>query len=75
MPRKFETDYAGAWRGHCKTRESAINAAMRHLTLHGYRACTITDKETGRIVARLQMAASSKRIVVEVVRPFKEIGL
>jgi len=27
--RKFETDYAGAWRGYCNTRESAIIAATR----------------------------------------------
>ena len=68
--RKFETDYAGAWRGFCKTRESAIIAAIKHVVNDGYTACTITDRETGSPVARVRLDSNRTRASVEVVKPF-----
>lgn len=71
MTRRFETDYAGAWRGHCNTRESAIVAAMRHVAEDGYSRCTITDKHTGAVVARVRVGPSRQTATVEVVQAFK----
>ena len=72
--RRYETDYAGAWSGHCITRESAIIAAMRHIVNDGYSRATITDKHTGEVVARVRLSEDKKRAVVEVIKPFKKIG-
>lgn len=66
--RPFETDYAGWWRGHCKTLESAIVAAVRHVVNDGYSRCTITNKETGEIVARVSLADSRKSATVTMVK-------
>lgn len=74
MLRNFETDYAGVWRGHCKSRESAIVAAMRHIVADGYTTCTITDKARQQVVARVSLDKARMRAVVEVVKPFKKIG-
>jgi hypothetical protein len=72
MTRRFETDYAGAWRGHYNTRESAIGAAMRHVAEDGYSRCTITDKLTGMVVARVQVLGPSRHTAtVEVLQAFK----
>jgi hypothetical protein len=73
--RRYETDYAGAWRGHCKTRESAIAAAHRHLANDGYSRATVTDKHTGDVIARLRMSDDRKRIITEVIKPFRKVGL
>jgi hypothetical protein len=70
--RRYETDYAGAWRGFCKTRESAIVAAIKHVVNDGYTRCTITDRETGSPVARVGLNAERTRAVVTVVDKFKE---
>lgn len=76
MTRPFETDYSGAWRGHCKTRESAILAAMRHVVNNGYSHCTITDLTRGEIVARVSLSQDRRRATVEVVHPLKKgVGL
>lgn len=72
--RRFETDYAGAWRGHCKTRESAIMAAMRHVVSDGYTSATITDKSTNQIVARVYVTKDRKMAQVEVIKQFRKIG-
>lgn len=69
--RPFETDYAGAWRGHAGTREGAILAAMRHVVRDGYARCTVTDKRTGEVVARVVVSGDRKRATVELPRPFK----
>lgn len=66
--RPFETDYAGWWRGHCKTLESAIVAAMRHVVNDGYTRCTITNKDTGEVVARVELSASRKSATVTMVK-------
>lgn len=67
------TDYAGAFRGHCNTRESAIVAAIRHVVNDGYTRATITDKERNVDVARVRMSDDRTRAVVEVVKPFRRI--
>lgn len=72
--RAFETDYAGAWKGHCKSRESAILAAMLHIVQDGYSRATITDRNTMDVVARVSLSAARTQAVVEVVKPFKVIG-
>jgi hypothetical protein len=51
--RPFETDYAGAWHGRCKSRESAVNAASKHIQSDGYAKCTVTDLRTNYIVAEV----------------------
>jgi hypothetical protein len=73
--RRFETDYAGVWRGHCKTRESAIMAGMRHILQDGYSRATITDKHTGEVVARLRLSNDRKSVHVVAEKVFKKIGL
>lgn len=62
LARPFTTDYAGAWQGHCKTRESAIRAAVRHILEDGYTACTITMGE--RHVARVTTGTNRKAFFV-----------
>lgn len=71
MKRPFETDYAGAWRGHAATREGAILAAMRHVVRDGYTRCTITDKRTGEVVARVRISGDRHTARVETVRPMQ----
>ena len=68
MKRPFETDYAGAWRGHAVTREGAIMAAMRHVVRDGYTRCTITDKRTGEVVARVRISGDRLTARVETVQ-------
>lgn len=72
--RKFETDYAGAWRGFCKTRESAIIAGIRHILQDGYTTCTITDRETGMFVARVSLDPTRRRAVVETQKVIKKVN-
>jgi hypothetical protein len=72
MPtRQFETDYAGVWKGHCKTRESAIIAAIRHVVNDGYTACTITNKTTGHVIARVRRKDSGKGADIQTVNPLR----
>jgi len=71
-PRPFETDYAGAWRGRCKTRESAIIAATKHLVNDGYSVAVITNIDTGQAVARINLSGDRTRVVIDAVRPFKK---
>lgn len=72
--RKFETDYAGAWRGFCKTRESAIVAAVKHIVNDGYKTCTITDRETGMFVARVSLDPTRLRATIETQKVLRRIG-
>lgn len=67
VTRPYETDYAGLWRGHCKTRESAILAAMKHVVTDGYTRATITDTTTGTVVARVRVSEDRKHALVETV--------
>lgn len=71
--RRFKTDYAGAWCGFCKTRESAIVAAVKHIVRDGYTRATITDRETDQDVAHVRLSTDRTRAVVEVVKPFTKI--
>lgn len=71
--RKYETDYAGAWRGFCKTRESAILAGIKHILQDGYTTCTITDRETGMFVARVYLEPTRKRAIVETQTNIKRV--
>jgi hypothetical protein len=71
--RKYETDYAGTWRGFCKTRESAIVAGIKHILRDGYTTCTITDRETGQFVARVNLDPTRKRAVVETQTIIKKV--
>lgn len=72
--RPFKTDYAGAWSGHCLTRESAIVAAVKHVVKDGYSRATITDKRSNQDVARVSLSTDRTRAVVTVVKPFAKIG-
>ncbi len=74
MTRRYETDYAGAWKGHCKTRESAIMAAMRHVVNDGYTSATITDKQTGIVVAWVRLSADRKTASVDTITQLRKIG-
>lgn len=73
MSRRYETDYAGAWRDHCKTRESAIIAAMRHLVSDGYSSATITDKSTGLVVARMKLSVDRKSVSLSAETQFRKV--
>jgi hypothetical protein len=75
MTRRFKTDYASAWCGHCKTRENAIIAAAKHLVRDGYTACTITDVETGRDVARLRLSADRKTATITTESQIRKVTL
>jgi len=71
MPaRRYTTDYAGAWRGFCKSRESAIIAAVKHIVNDGYSRATVTDRETDRDVARISLSPDRKHAIIETVKPF-----
>jgi hypothetical protein len=65
--RPFETDYAGIWRGHCKTRESAIIAAMRHVVHDCCTRATITDTRTGETIARIRISENRKHAILDTV--------
>ena len=69
--RPFRTDYAGSWFGHCKSRESAIQAAIKHILYDGYSRCTIIDLRTNKDVARVRMSKDKKRAEVIVTEEFK----
>jgi hypothetical protein len=73
VARPFENDYGGWFPGHAKTREGAINAAVRHMTMHGYTRCTVTDKRTNTTVARLSLDHSKKRITIDALRQFRDL--
>jgi len=62
--RPFKTDYAGAWCGSCKTRESALIAAARHIVRDGYTTCTITDTRTGEDVAWVKLSADRRTATI-----------
>lgn len=70
--RRFEVDYAGAWKGHCKTRESAVNAACKRITTDNYSKATVTDKHTGDTVARLRLSDDRKKVIIEFIKPLKK---
>lgn len=72
--RRFETDYAGAWRGFCKSRESAIVAGIKHILNDGYTTCTITDRETGFFVARVTLDPTRRRAVVETQKVIRKVS-
>lgn len=71
--RPFETDYAGVWRGHCKTREGAIIAAIKHIVRDGYFKCTITDRRTEEIIARVTISSDRKRAIVTAYEPMEKV--
>lgn len=73
VARPFRTDYAGAWVGHCKSRENAVNAAIKHLTKDGYTRCTITDLETGKDVVRIVATGGCRVITINAVAPFRRV--
>lgn len=74
LPRRFETDYAGAWKGHCITRENACDAAMRHVIRDGYTKATITDKHTKQVVARIRLSDDRKTATLTTEKPLRKIG-
>lgn len=75
MSRPFQTDYAGWFPGRCKSRESAVQAAVKHIVTDGYSRCTITDTRSGEVVARVRLSTNRCRAVVEVPQPFTKIGV
>ena len=72
--RRYRTDYAGAFPGNCRSRETAILAAMLHVVRDGYTRATITDRVTGETVARVRLSDDRKRAIVDVVNPLRKIG-
>ena len=70
--RKYETDYAGAWRGYCKTRETAVIAAIKHIMQDGYTVCTITDREKDCVVARIRLSQDRKQATIETVTQIRK---
>lgn len=68
--RRYRTDYAGVWHGHCKTRESAIVAAVRKVINDQYSSATITDRETDVDIARVRQSKDRKQAIVTVTEPF-----
>jgi hypothetical protein len=72
VERPFETDYAGLWKGHCKTRESAITAAQRRV-VYGAGKCTITDMRTGEVVARITTRDRRRTMITKVTDPLLEL--
>jgi hypothetical protein len=74
--RPFLTTYAGMWCGHCKTRESAILAAVKRVVNDGYLKATITDTTTNQDVVRIRVNAARTQAIVDTVKPLKgKIGL
>lgn len=71
-PRPFETDYAGMWRGHCKTRESAIQVAIKNV-VHGHSKCTITDITTGETIARISTTNRRRQVIIDVIKPLLKL--
>lgn len=71
LPRPFTTDYAGAWQGHCKTRESAIRAAVRHILEDGYVACTITNGAD--YVARVRVGDNRRSVNITMESPLRQL--
>lgn len=72
--RRYRVDYAGVWPGHCKSRESALQAAFRHLAADGYSHATVTDKHTGEDIARLTVSSDRKAVHVHTVTQLRRIG-
>lgn len=70
VARPFETDYAGAWRGRCLTRENALKAAVAHIVEDGYSRCTVRDTRTGELVARVRLNDARTSAVIETIKPF-----
>jgi hypothetical protein len=73
MERRFKTDYAGAWAGYCKTRESAIDAAEHHLVSDGYTSCTVIDMWKNIEVARLAISADRKTITIQTITKMRRV--
>jgi hypothetical protein len=73
MSRRFETDYAGAWKGHCVTRESAILAAVRHIVQDGYSRATITDKVSGEVVARVSLSNDRRNAQIDTEKALRKV--
>lgn len=71
--RRFKTDYAGFWSGHCLTRESAVIAAMKRMVRDCCTRATVTDLDTGIDVVRLTLSADRTRATVTAVEPFRRI--
>lgn len=65
--RRYETDYAGAWRGYCLSRENAIMAGVKHIVRDGYSRCTITDRITNKVVARIKANADRMSATIDTV--------
>ena len=66
--RPYKTDYAGAWCGHCLTRESAVIAAVKHMLTHYSNRCTITGPEGD--VARLRRHHNNRGVDIMAEKPF-----
>lgn len=72
--RPFKTDYAGAFSGHCKTRESATESATRHILRDGYKRATITDVRTGEDVVRIVLSDDRKSVTITAIKIFRKVG-
>lgn len=71
--RRYRTDYAGFWHGHCKTRESAIVAAVKRVINDHCSSATITDRETDTDIARIRISKDRKQAIVTVIKPFVRV--
>lgn len=75
MLRPFKTDYAGAFSGFCKSRESAIQAATKHILIDGYTKATITDTRSNEDVAFVRLDDTRTKVTIITVRKIRKIGL
>jgi hypothetical protein len=70
--RRYMTDYAGFWRGYCKTRESAIIAAIKRVVQDGGNRATITDRETNQDIVWITLSKDRKQAVIDTARPLRK---
>jgi len=69
--RPFTTSYA-LWSGHCKTREGAIAAAIKHVLKDGYTTCSIENRDTGASVASVHVDSNRQGFSVKLAKPLNK---
>jgi hypothetical protein len=71
--RPFKTDYAGAWCGYAKTRESAVRAAHDHIMRDGYSRCTIVDLRTDEEAAWCRLGDDKRSVITHTARVIRKV--
>jgi hypothetical protein len=63
--RFYRNDYASGVRsGWCKTRQNAVQAAMKHILEDGYTAATIICMRTDKTIARVSLNRAGTKVIV-----------